>query len=237
MTWFKLERFTKMVMRTAQACTVPSQQEKINLSMLAPNHVVEIIPHCVDLSYYEGSFGPPKKNWLVFTGSFTHQANMDAVLYFLEEIFPKIKAKLPEVCFQVVGSTNGVDVSSWPVDHSVLFSGLQKDIRQIVAQSWLSVVPLRIGAGTRLKIIESMALGTPVVSTSKGAEGLEVTHKENILIADNPIDFSDAVIELLQDDQLRERLSVGGLRLVRDSYSSEAMGRKFGSLLDQIGTN
>ena len=103
-----------------------------------------------------------------------------------------------------------------------------------MARSWLSVVPLRIGAGTRIKIIESLALGTPVVSTSKGAEGLEVDHGENILIADEPDEFARAVLNVLQNPGLRAKLSSEGRRLVFEKYSSEVMGRKFNSLLDKI---
>jgi glycosyltransferase involved in cell wall biosynthesis len=97
-------------------------------------------------------------------------------------------------------------------------------------------VPIRIGAGTRLKIIESLALGTPVVSTSKGAEGLEVTNGKNILIADTPSEFADAVVSVLQNSGLRESLSQEGRKLVVENYSSEIMGVNFNSLLEEVVT-
>ena len=95
-------------------------------------------------------------------------------------------------------------------------------------------MPLRYGAGTRLKIIESMALGTPVVSTSKGAEGLEVTHEENILIADEPEEFARNIIEVLNNPKLHDELSRSGRELVWARYSADAMGKKFNSLLSRI---
>ena len=92
---------------------------------------------------------------------------------------------MPGLTVRITGSTTGVDLSSLPRHPAAHFTGYVPDIRPVVARSWASVVPLRAGGGTRLKILESMALGTPVVSTSKGAEGLDVTDGENILIADD----------------------------------------------------
>jgi glycosyltransferase involved in cell wall biosynthesis len=235
LTWLKLQWFTRDMIRQAAACTVPSEPEKENLLAIVPEHpCIKVLPHCLDLTLYNQFFGHPRPESLVFTGSFTYSANLDSARYFLEEIYPRIRPSLPEASVQIVGSTDGVDLGMWPIDDSISFVGFLQDVRPAVAQSWLSVVPLRVGAGTRLKIIESMALGTPVVSTSKGAEGLEVTHGENILIADDPQEFAQAVVEVSQNPRLRERLSQGGLRLVAARYGSEVMGRGFASLLDQV---
>ncbi len=127
-----------------------------------------------------------------------------------------------------------MSLNEWPIDNSVNFTGLIYDVRPLVAQSWLSVVPLRVGAGTRLKIIESLALGTPVVSTTKGAEGLDVTDGKNILIADTPSDFSTAVSNVLLKPELRKELSKEGRKLVVEKYSSEVMGLNFNALLDSV---
>lgn len=235
MTWLKLKEFTRNILRNSQICTVPSAIEKQNIVEIISNNIdVEIVPHCIDLTYYEGQFGIPKQNSLVFTGSFTYRANEDAAFFFLEMIYPRIKSKIPDVTVKVVGSTNGVDISSWPIDDNVTFTGLLEDVRPTISGSMLSVVPLRTGAGTRLKIIESMALGTPVVSTSKGAEGLEVTHGKNIIIADDPGDFAKSVLDVLQDRQFYERLSLAGHQLVKERYSSESLGLKFDNLLDNL---
>jgi glycosyltransferase involved in cell wall biosynthesis len=103
-----------------------------------------------------------------------------------------------------------------------------------VAQSWVCVVPLKVGGGSRLKILEAMALGTPVVATSKGAEGLDVTAGEDILIADEPSAFADAVLQLLEDQALRARLTANGRRLVEERYSWETCVHKLESLLCQM---
>lgn len=235
LTWFKLKGFTKSLLQQVDACTVPSEQEKQNILEIIPEYSnVKVIPHSLDLAHYKGSFGEPRPNSLVYTGSFTYYANLDAVDYFLKEIYPGIKHFAPEVSMQVLGNTGDVQLDQWQVDQSIAFTGLLYDVRPSLVQSWLSVVPLRMGAGTRLKIIESLALGTPVVSTSKGAEGLDVTHGKNILIADTPADFSAAVVKVLQDPSLREELSHAGRKLVEEKYSSRIMGVNFNSLLESV---
>lgn len=235
LTWLKLKHFTREVLRQATLCTVPSHQEKQNLLEIMPQHPsIEIVPHPLDLTLYTSSFGVPQPNLLVFTGSFTYNANRDAAFFFLEAIYPQIRHKLPEVNMQIVGNTGGVPLETWPIDDSIRFTGLLHDVRPAVTQSWVSVVPLRIGAGTRLKIVESMALGTPVVSTSKGAEGLEVVHGENILIADDPGEFAHCVTAVLQNPDLRNKLSMAGRQLVQEKYSSEIVGEKLNSLLGRI---
>ncbi|UCH58675.1 MAG: glycosyltransferase family 4 protein, partial [Anaerolineales bacterium] len=107
-------------------------------------------------------------------------------------------------------------------------------IHNLIAKAWLQIVPLRVGGGTRLKIIESMALGTPVVSTSKGAEGLDVTHGKNILIADDPKAFAHAVRSVLKNADLRQSLSVEGRKLIAEKYSSDVIAQKLTSLLGKI---
>lgn len=235
LTLLKLQRFTRQLVLKADACTVPSLQEKKNILEIVPEHpLVEVVPHCLDLTSFKGDFGLPRPHTLVFTGSLTYHANLDGVCYFMHEVYPLIKVGQQTLRLQIIGSTKGVAPEKLESDKNIEFIGLVEDVRPFVAQSWLSIVPLRIGAGTRLKIIESMALGTPVVSTSKGAEGLDVSNRENILIADHPRDFANAVLEVIQDPKLRKKLSINGKRLVKSKYNSEIMGRKFLSLMDQV---
>lgn len=235
LTWFKLRHFTKELLRQSVLCTVPSLQEKQNLLEIMPQHPhIELVPHPLDLTLYTDRTELPQPKSLVFTGSFTYDANRDAALFFLQTIYPRIQQQVADVNLQIVGHTGRVDLNTWPIHDSVRFTGLLQDVRPVVAQSWASVVPLRIGAGTRLKIVESMALGTPVVSTSKGAEGLDVVHGENILIADDPDAFAQAVVELVQNPELRKKLSMAGIRLVKEKYSSEVVGQKVNALLQCV---
>lgn len=235
LTWLKLKGFTKFVLQNVEACTVPSEIEKQNVLEIMPAYTnIKVIPHSLDLAHYTVPVDNPHPNLLVYTGSFTYFANLDAMEYFLREIYHQIKLSAPKVRLQVIGDTGNVHLERWPIDESVTFTGLIQDVRPKIAKSWVSIVPLRYGAGTRLKIIESLALGTPVVSTYKGAEGLDVTDGKNILLAETPSEFANAVLRVLHDPDLRESLSREGRRLVVEKYSSSSMGVKFNSLLDQI---
>jgi polysaccharide biosynthesis protein PslH len=118
----------------------------------------------------------------------------------------------------------GVDIANLLMPPGVQLTGYLADVRPTIAESWVSLVPLRQGGGTRLKILEAMALGTPVVSTSKGAEGLETNHGENILLADTAAEFAQRTIELLRSPELRARLVAGGRRLVESRYDWRVVG-------------
>jgi sugar transferase (PEP-CTERM/EpsH1 system associated) len=236
--WWKTRRFTAHLLRQFDGCTVVSQQERANVLSIAPNcqHVV-VVPNGVDLDRYKGHFGAPEPGTLVFPGALTYSANFDAMAFFLHKVFPLIKAHWPEVILRITGKTNGVPVDRLPLDESVILTGYLDDVRPAVAQSWVCVVPLRVGGGTRLKILEAMALGTPVVSTTKGAEGLEITPGEDILIAEEPTAFADAVLRLLDDPTLRAKLAANGQRLVREQYVWGQIGKKLDQLLHQIVQN
>jgi glycosyltransferase involved in cell wall biosynthesis len=233
--WWKNRRFIAHLLRQFDGCTVASQQERANVLSIAPNcqHVV-VVPNGVDLDRYKDDFGAPEPGTLVFPGALTYSANFDAMAFFLHQIFPLVKARWPEVVLRITGKTNGVPVDRLPLDERVILTGYLDDVRPTVAQSWACVVPLRVGGGTRLKILEAMALGTPVVSTSKGAEGLEVTQDEDILIADTPAEFADAVLRLLDDRALRARLAANGRRLVESRYGWKVIGEKLDQLLRRV---
>jgi glycosyltransferase involved in cell wall biosynthesis len=230
LTWLKYCRYVAWLLGHFSTCTVASERERQLVGRVMPGYGrVEVIPNCLDLNDYAGVKEILQHDSLIFTGSFRYCANHDAAVWFLRQVYPHIQARVPDVRLTITGDHAGY---SLPAVDNVILTGLVDDLRPLIARSWQSVCPLRIGAGTRVKIIESMALGTPVVSTSKGAEGLEVTHGENILIADTPDEFARAVIELLQDPGLREKLSTGGRRLVMEKYSSDVMAHKFNSLLE-----
>jgi len=233
--WWKTRRFTAHLLRQFDGCTVASQQERANVLSIAPNcRRIVVVPNGVDLDRYKGDFSAPEPGTLVFPGALTYSANFDAMAFFLHQIFPLVKARQPEVVLRITGRTNGVPLHGLPLNESVILTGYLDDMRPTVAQSWACVVPLRVGGGTRLKILEAMALGTPVVSTSKGAEGLEVTPGEDILIANEPTEFADTVLRLLDDPARRAKLAANGQRLVRERYGWDQIGKKLDQLLHQV---
>ena len=194
---------------------------------------VGIVRNGVDCSHNHPGRTAPQPNTLVYNGSLTYFANYDAMQWFLAEVYPRIKQAVPGVTLVITGSTKGVNIAGLPLDTSVNLSGYVDDVRPIVNSASVCVVPIRRGGGTRLKILEAMALGTPIVSTSKGAESLEVTPGHDILIADEPAEFADQVIHLLRDAAQREQLATNARRLVEQRYDWSEIGSRFVDLVEE----
>ena len=134
----------------------------------------------------------------------------------------------------VTGSTKGVPIDTLPHYRDGAFTGRLEDIRPIVRGAWASVVPLRLGGGTRVKVLEALALGTPVVSTSKGVEGLNLVSDQEALIADRPSDFAAQTVRLLSDPGLRRELARRGRRRVERDYGWAAAGDKLREVVERV---
>jgi len=200
-----------------------------------PGKEVSVVPNGVDIDYFfpveEKSAG---KN-LAFVGSLGYAPNSDAVRFFCREIFPLVRARHPDATFTVVGADAPDGLSDEiPADGSARLAGYVHDIRPLVGRSAAFVVPLRIGGGTRLKILEAMAMGVPVVSTSVGCEGIEALPGRDVILEDDPRQFAQAVCALLENDEKRRAVAAHGLRLVRKVYSWEAIGRVLNLTYEQL---
>jgi len=234
-TEWKTRRFVNRLLREFDFCTVVSQQENNILRTIAPDYAsVAVIPNGTDVSFYTGDFGQPQPDTLIFSGALTYSANFDAVAFFLREVLPLIRKEKPRTILRITGNTMGVPLVKLPQPEGVFFTGYLDDVRSLVAQSWACVVPIRKGGGTRLKILEAMALGTPVVSTTKGAEGLDVTHGEHILTAGDPAEFARHTLAVLNDVKLRTHLATNARRLVETTYDWKLAGAKFEALLQEV---
>jgi len=197
-----------------------------------PMSRVGVVPNGVDTSFHRPLSVEPKPNTLVYNGALTYTANYDAMDYFLREIFPIIRVQVPEAHLTITGATTNVPIAALPVNGHVTFSGYLKDIRPEVAGSWVCVVPLRLGGGTRLKILEAMALGIPVVSTSKGAEGLDIETGKHLLIGDTPSEFAAQTVRVLREPGLRKSLGAQAVQLVKDRYDWASIGRHLCELVE-----
>ena len=161
----------------------------------------------MDCQRNQPGLAQPRPNTLVYHGALTYSTNFDAMRWFLAEIYPGVQREVGSVSLTITGNTSGAAVDkTFELDDSIRLSGYVADIRPVVAARRFASCHSGKG-GTRLKILEAMALGTPVVSTTKGAEGLEVTSGHDILIADKPAEFADRVIHLVRDGALRDRLA------------------------------
>ena len=193
----------------------------------------ELIPNGAEVTPPAAVYGQPAPGSIIYAGSVTYAPNLEAVEYFIHEILPRVRAAVPGVVFTVTGRTDGVDIDGLRDDEGVRFPGLLDDIRTAIAQSWLSVAPIRSGGGTRLKILESLALGTPVVTTSKGIEGLRLEDGLHVLIADEAPAFAANVVKLLGDPELRRRLGEEGRREVALHYDWDRIGAAFCSVVER----
>jgi glycosyltransferase involved in cell wall biosynthesis len=225
--------YVSRVVRKFHGCSVVSDREKQALLRLVPMHPnIEIIPNGIQLANYQGDFGKPIPDTLIYAGALTYSANLDAIRYFLADIFPLILPERSQARLTVTGSLKGVDLNGLAQNTAANFTGYLDDIRPAIARSWASIVPLRQGGGTRLKILESMALGTPVVATRKGAEGLDFSPDRDLLIADTSEEFARVVLRLLNDADLRETISRNG-RIAVERYDWANIGPRFVDFVEQ----
>jgi len=195
-----------------------SASEQAWIKKHAPAATVEIVPNGVDSNYFSVADGSRANCSIVFTALMNYPPNIDAVMWCCDEILPIVRSKHPEICFKIVGDKPGPAVLALAQKKGVQVTGRVPDVRPYLSESLALVVPLRSGGGTRLKILEAMAMGRPVVSTYQGAEGLEITDGVNILLADTPEKFASHISALIVDPQLGKRLGAAGRYLVETKY-------------------
>ncbi len=236
LSWQKGRLHEARLFKRFDLVTMVSEQDRVACLENLPGYhgSVAVIPNGVDCVHHRPSLAEARPHTLIYNGALTYSANYDAMRYFLAEIYPRIRQALPEVTLSITGSTQGVDLNGLQLDESVHLTGYVDDIRLPVAQSAVCVVPLRQGGGTRLKILEAMALGTPVVATSKGAEGLDGVDGEHLLIADDPAAFAEATLRLLRDVALRARLVHNARALVEAKYDWAHIGAQFAALVEGL---
>jgi glycosyltransferase involved in cell wall biosynthesis len=234
LSWQKTHRYELRMFRRFQAGSVVSSKEFDFVRSMVENAAcrIEVVPNGVDCQYHSFRQYPACPDTLIYNGALTYSANYDAMRFFLSEVYPLIRQQRPNVSLTITGSTAGVDRSGLRLDESVRFSGYVEDVRSLVGSSAVCVVPIRQGSGTRLKVLEAMALGVPVVSTSKGAEGLAVTSGQHLLLADDPVEFAAQTLVVMQDTALREQLATQARQLVEQVYNWHIIGRQFTKLVE-----
>ena len=199
---------------------------------------VSDVPTGVNLEYFAkpapGAVPPatPQVDF-AFIGSMDWMPNQQGVLWFAEQILPLIRKRRPSATFAVVGRTPPPSITALSKDPGIVVTGTVPDVRPWFWESAVSVVPLLVGGGTRLKIYEAMAAASPVVSTTVGAEGLVYKHPDNIRIADSPQDFADHCLELADHKDVRATVADAALELVRGNFSWEVAARRFDEVLQK----
>jgi polysaccharide biosynthesis protein PslH len=237
--YFKLQadrmyEFERKVCRTAGHVAAVSPVDAEAMRSLFGIDRVSEVPTGVNIEYFCPPPSSPQVADLVFVGSMDWIPNVDGVVYFVKEVLPLIRRRKPDCTFAIVGRIPPPTISDLAKqDSKILVTGTVPDIRPYLWGSAVSVVPLRIGGGTRLKIYEAMAARTAVVSTTIGAEGLHVDHPENIRLADTPKDFAGHCLDLMEDEAARRRVAEAGWQMVASKYSWEQVSRSFERILEQ----
>jgi glycosyltransferase involved in cell wall biosynthesis len=186
----------------------------------------------VDVDYFRRSASRDPENEFVFVGSMDWLPNIEGILWFVKEILPLIRRRKPSCRVAIAGRKPGPEILALAAaDAGIEVTGTVPDVRPYLWNSQISILPLRIGGGTRIKVYEAMAAGLPVVSTSVGVEGLACQPGRDLLIGDTPEEFAEHCISLLDDANLRNRISQSGFRLVDETCSWEAVARQFEKLL------
>jgi polysaccharide biosynthesis protein PslH len=232
--WRKFLNFEKQLYHRFDRCMVVTDYDRAVLSeqLELETDRIYVVPNGVDTSFNFPTDEHPEQNSLVFNGSLLYAANYDAIEYFLRKIFTLVCNEKPTTTLTITGRFDGISLEGFPFAEQVNLTGYLEDIRPVIRKSWACVVPLRLGGGTRLKILEAMALGTPVVSTSKGAEGLNCIAEQHILIADEPVEFAAQILRLMNDPGLRQSLSANANRFVKENFKWEEIGARFSKILD-----
>lgn len=208
--------------RRADAVTVTSERERRILAELLPGTPVAVVPNGVDVAAFTPA-SPEEEvpGRVVFTGTLGYHPNVQAVLHFARACWPRIRAALPDAEWQIVGSYPPPEVQRLTELPGVTVTGTVPAVQPYLRSASVAVVPLLVGGGTRLKILEALATGKAVVTTAVGCEGLALTPGEHALIEDDPDTFAAAVVALLRDSALRAALGAAGRALVEARYSWE----------------
>jgi glycosyltransferase involved in cell wall biosynthesis len=209
-----------------------SADEKKAMLDLAPLAVVEVLPNIFEFQDKLPP-GPSQRRGVLFLGGFWHTPNADAAIWFVKDIWPLILSKAPDCRFFIAGSNPGPDILALAKAPNVEVLGYVADLDPLYDSVRICVAPLRFGAGVKGKVGQSMAHGVPVVTTSIGAEGMQLQDGEQLLIADEPESFARHVLALLHDDALWTRTQTQARDFVQTRFSPKALSAKVEALFNE----
>jgi glycosyltransferase involved in cell wall biosynthesis len=214
----KFKRLEQHCWRRSAGVALTSSREEAIVARQAPTTPTAVVPNGVDVEHFTPSADEPEPETVVFTGMLSYRPNLDAAQFLVEEIMPRVKRTYPNAVLRLVGHIEQADRERFEGSHCEVI-GWVPDVRVPMAAASVIVAPLRMGSGTRLKIVEALGMGKAVVSTSLGCEGLDVREGEHLLIADSADAFAGKVERLLADRTLARELGARGRDLAVQKYS------------------
>lgn len=237
----RLEHLERVILQRAFGHVVCSEDDRQKLWQIAPAARIAVIDNGVDTAYFAGAPAISPPNHIVYVGSMDNHANIDAAVYFAANVWPRVRDRLPGHSLKLVGASPTPAVLRLREIAGVEVTGTVPDVRPFYREALAAVVPLRTGGGTRLKILEAMAAGVPVVSTVLGAEGLAVEPGKNIVFAamDDLDSWVRELASLADSESRRNELTAAALKLVQERYDWEIIGKSlyqtYSEWLEQAG--
>lgn len=231
--WRMLRRYERRMFAACELIYSVSEVDAREIREMSGGTVpISVVPIAVDATAASLATPAAAGRELLFVGGMHWPPNADAVAYFVKDIFPLVRQRLPDVRLTVVGKSGAAQQALAATD-GVTFTGYVDDIEPLFQRSRAMVVPLRAGSGMRVKILDALARGMPIVTTSVGCEGIDVVPGTHLLAADTPVTFAEQVVRVLTDDRLAVALSREGRELARNTYDAAVVGRRTLDALNQ----
>jgi len=227
-----LKNYEIDTLKKFKTCVVMSEYDKNILQEFSINTSFKVIPNGTDTDYFKPEKSDIKKDSLIWVGGMFQWPNIDAVEYFVNEIFPHIAANNKDVIFNVVGADPIKVLYKSKYAKNIRVHGFVDDIRPLVAESNVYVAPIRIGSGTKLKILDAMSMGKCVVTTSVGLEGIEANVGSDVFVCDTAKEYAKMVLELLSDNKLVQRTGENARKFILNNYSWEKIFSKMDCLYE-----
>ncbi len=232
--WHRLRRYEAALLQQVDHTIAMSAPDKVALRQVAPAAPITVIPNGVDLAAYRQFNGRPIVYDLLFTGKMDFRPNIDAVLWFGQQVWPLILARRPHTTLAVVGQRPHARLDALRQLPGLTITGYVDDVRPYLAGAGVYVAPLRVGGGTRLKLLEAMAMSKAIVSTTVGAEGFPVVDGQELLLADEPEEFAAAVLDLLDNPVQRAKLGGRGQAFAQANYGWDALIPQLEQVYEQL---
>lgn len=221
----RFRRFERQAWTRIHGCAVTSEREVPIVRVAAPSTPTAAVPNGVDLEYFAPSDAPVVPRTVVFNGTLDYRPNFDATSHLVDEIWPLVRERCPDAELTVVGKGSDAQLRRFRRE-GVVLTGEVPDLRPYLQRAAVVAVPVRMGGGTRLKVVEGLAMGKAMVSTTLGCEGVAVEDGVNLLIADGAQAFASTLLRLFEDPARGEALGAAGRRLIEDEYSWDGAGER-----------
>jgi len=222
----KVYKYESRIVGDFDRCFAITEKDRERIERMNSRARVSVVPAGVDISYFCPMDVPMEPYSIVSVASMDWPPNVEGILWFTAKIWPLVKQEIPQAAVYVVGKNPPPEIKKLASEEGIVVTGFVDDVREYMARATVLVVPLRTGGGMRIKILNALAMGKAVVSTSVGCEGIDVENNKNIYIADTEEEFAQRIIELLKDKGKREELGGEGLKLVREKYRWERIAEQ-----------